>query len=233
MTEVEECGNVCGHNTGDQNWGKHNFGDHNLGNHNVGHQNDGHKNIGDQNNGDQNYGDQNFGDQNFGNNNIGDQNHGDQNFGRNNYGDQNYGDHNFGDQNFGNHNVGHYNSTDRALGWFNTKATLEYSIFNKPYDGRLTFSDMPRFLHDVELTSWIRAQDMTEREKEHNPSYTSCDGYLRLNDYKEAIQKAWDKAPEEERRQVLDLPNWDNEIFKEITGIDVENELQNQSNQED
>ena len=34
-----------------------------------------------------------------------------------------------------------------------------------------------------------------------------------------------DKADEEDKRKCFDLPNWDNEIFKAISGIDVEKEL--------
>ena len=43
--------------------------------------------------------------------------------------------------------------------------------------------------------------------------------------YKEAWRKSWNKASDEDRRKVLALPNWDNEVFKEISGIDVEKEL--------
>lgn len=142
-----------------------------------------------------NLGHQNSGAQNWGDNNTGDQNHGNHNFGNRNY----------GDHNFGNHNVGHYNSTDRALGCFNTKPNVEYSVFNKPSDVRLALYELPIFLRTVKLTT--------------------CSGHLRENSYKEAIQKAWDEATEDERGAVLDLPNWNNEIFEEITGIDVETEL--------
>jgi len=38
-------------------------------------------------------------------------------------------------------------------------------------------------------------------------------------------RKSWDRASDRDRRVVLSLPNFDNDIFKEITGIDVYKEL--------
>ena len=43
--------------------------------------------------------------------------------------------------------------------------------------------------------------------------------------YKEAFRIAWDKADKEEHRKLLNLPNWNNEIFMEISGIDAESEI--------
>ena len=45
-------------------------------------------------------------------------------------------------------------------------------------------------------------------------------------EYKEAWKLAWDKVGKEEHEQLLKLPNWDNEVFKEITGIDAESEIE-------
>ena len=39
--------------------------------------------------------------------------------------------------------------------------------------------------------------------------------------YKEAWANFWNKITPERKQQFLDLPNFDPEIFKEITGIDV------------
>lgn len=41
----------------------------------------------------------------------------------------------------------------------------------------------------------------------------------------EAFRIAWNKADKEEHKKLLKLPNWDNEIFKEISGIDAEAEI--------
>lgn len=38
-------------------------------------------------------------------------------------------------------------------------------------------------------------------------------------------RKSWDAAPDSDRRKVYNIPNWNNEIFKDISGIDVDKEL--------
>ena len=42
---------------------------------------------------------------------------------------------------------------------------------------------------------------------------------------KEAFRSAWNKAGPKERKKFLELPNWDNEVFKELSGIDAEAEI--------
>ena len=66
---------------------------------------------------------------------------------------------------------------------------------------------------------------MTKEEKEEYPEYKTTGGYLKTIDYQEAWKVSWDKADDEDRRKCLDLPNWNNELFLEISGIDVEKEL--------
>lgn len=66
---------------------------------------------------------------------------------------------------------------------------------------------------------------MTEEEKENNPSHETTGGFLRVKNYKDAWRDSWNKAEEDDRRKVYELPNWNNKIFKEITGIDVDLEL--------
>lgn len=78
---------------------------------------------------------------------------------------------------------------------------------------------------------------MTQEEKVANPLYNIAGGYLKKNieratnrdtatkQMHEAWRKSWDKATDEDRRKVYTLPNWDNEVFKEISGIDVDKEL--------
>lgn len=75
------------------------------------------------------------------------------------------------------------------------------------------------------LTNWIPEDKMTDKEKDAYPSYVTCKGYLKVCTHEQAWRDAWDKADTEDRKKCLDLPNWDNEVFKEISGIDVEKEL--------
>lgn len=68
---------------------------------------------------------------------------------------------------------------------------------------------------------------MTDQEKINYPTYKTTGGFLKAKEYKVAWREAWDKADLEDRKKCLSLPNWDNEIFKDISGIDVEAELNN------
>ena len=48
---------------------------------------------------------------------------------------------------------------------------------------------------------------------------------LLADGYKASWRASWDAASDEDRRKVLSLPNWDNAVFLEITGIDAEKEI--------
>jgi len=62
---------------------------------------------------------------------------------------------------------------------------------------------------------------MSDIEKEQNPKYITTQGFLKNIDYKEAWAKAWKAAPEEDKKLLKTLPNFDAEVFEEITGIKI------------
>ena len=66
---------------------------------------------------------------------------------------------------------------------------------------------------------------MNNKEKEAYPSYVTIGGYLKCYDNRTAWRNSWNKTTKEDREKCLQLPNWNNEMFKEISGIDVEKEL--------
>jgi hypothetical protein len=66
---------------------------------------------------------------------------------------------------------------------------------------------------------------MSDKEKTAFPTYVTTGGYLKEKSYVEAWRESWDKASLEDKKKVLSLPNWDNDIFKEISGIDVLQEI--------
>ena len=76
-----------------------------------------------------------------------------------------------------------------------------------------------------DLSVFVKELEMDESEKEDNPSYKTMGGYLKTLDYKEAWRMSWSKADIEDKKRVLDIPNWNNQKFLEITGINVEREL--------
>ena len=186
--------------------------------------NSGNRNSGNWNSGDWNSGDCNSGNWNSGIWNSGNWNSGNRNSGNRNSGDWNSGDWNSGDCNSGNWNSGNWNSGNCNSGFFNTNEPF-VRMFNKDTKLKKYEIDIPLFCH-FDLTVWVSHDTATEEEKEyHNEEIKTCGGFLKTLDYKEAWRLAWNKASKEEHLEMLKLPNWDNEVFKEISGIDAEAEI--------
>jgi len=178
------------------------------------------------NKGDWNSGDWNSGDYNSGNKNSGNRNSGDRNSGNGNLGNDNSGNWNPGHFNSGNWNPGHFNSGNWNPGNYNSgylcTKTPKIRIFDQETD-QITI-DFPTWFY-FKLTIWIESAVMSNEEKQNNPQYEVTGGYLRKLSYKEAWRISWDKASMEDRAKTLTLPNWDNEKFLQISGINVEKEL--------
>lgn len=137
---------------------------------------------------------------------------------------------NSGDENSGDFNSGNRNSGDWNSGFFNTDSPL-VRIFNKETNVPRNDIDFPSFLY-FNLTVWVSYDTATyEEKKAHKTEIETCGGFLKTFSYKEAFRIAWDKADKEEHKKLLKLPNWDNEIFKDISGIDAEFEIAKEENE--
>jgi len=183
--------------------------------------NTGSWNTGRRNTGGWNTGGWNTGHRNTGNSNTGGWNTGHRNTGNSNTANGNTGYSNTGSWNTGNWNTGNWNVCDRETGFFNTQEIKTIRVFNKDCAVAVwDQADKPCFLH-FDLTEWICEGDMTDQEKIDNNTFHITGGYLKSYTYKEAFQKSWDEADEEDRAKLFELPNFDAEVFKEISGIDV------------
>ena len=195
-------------NTGKENTGKSNAGDYNTGDYNTGNYNT------------SNY---NTGDYNTSNCNTGDCNVGYRNSGGYNTGDYNTGDCNAGNYNTGNCNTGNYNSCNFSTGFFNSVEQPIY-FFNK--EVKLTRDEIVNLkgldvASRLKLSEWVYTDDMTESEKQQHPEHETTGGYLKTYTYKQAWTNLWEKLNKDEKQAIKDLPNFDKEVFKEITGITV------------
>ena len=94
-------------------------------------------------------------------------------------------------------------------------------MFNKPTDKKWDDIDHPNF-YEFYLNKWIPESDMTDKEKKDDPNFFVRQGYLKTYTWNEAWANYWRDCDEKEKQRVLNLPNFDADIFKEITGIDVE-----------
>lgn len=138
----------------------------------------------------------------------------------------NSGDFNSGDRNSGDFNSGIFNSCDYSNGVFCSKSP-KINIFNVP-----TNMTMREFVNskyyvaiissDFILTEWI---NYAKEEMEKDESKNLIGGYLKTYSYQEACKNWWENMTEENREIIMSMPNFDAEIFKEITGIEVKNNV--------
>lgn len=102
--------------------------------------------------------------------------------------------------NSGNRNSGDCNSGD----WLNSDA--RYILMNCPSN----------------VIAWVWDDDMTDEEKEQHPEYSVTGGFLKHIEKETGRQMWWDGLSDRKKDIVMQLPNFDKDIFKEIIGITVE-----------
>jgi hypothetical protein len=199
-------------NSGSYNSGKHNSGSFNNGNGNTGACNNGNSNSGYRNNGDYNSGNFNDGYRNSGNYNSGNFNSGYQNSGNSNTGKYNSGNRNSGLFNSCNFSNGVFCTIEPKINIFNmpTNMTMREFYSSKYYDA-ITSSDF-------NLTEWV---PYTEEEMKRDESKKIIGGYLRVYTYKEACKNWWNGMSSKNKAIICSMPNFDANVFKEITGIEV------------
>lgn len=180
-----------------------------------------------------NSGDYNSGNRNSGYFNSGNFNSGNFNSGYYNSGYYNSGDCNSGNFNSGNYNSGYYNSGYCNSGWFNTNEP-KMRFFNK--DSNYTYTEFCEKFNliypDLKTTYWCSKDEMTKEEKKEIDGWEEMGGYLKTMTYKEAWAEYWDRASSDDKKWFQSLPNFDSNIFKEITGIDVKDRTDTKKKQE-
>ena len=178
-----------------RNTGIANTGENNTGNYNSGNNNTGSYNSGSCNTGMYNSGSDNIGNYNSGCFNVGFYNDGSNNVGSHNSGHFNVGYHNDGDENTGYYNSGYSNSGHYNSGDYNA------GMFN---------SNSPK------LRMFNKECDVTYTEFLSSLAYSFT--LLLHNIFNKNLSK-------EDCKHIVELPNFDPDIFKEITGIDIYEEM--------
>ena len=180
------------------------------------------------NSGDWNSGNRNSGDCNSGDWNSGNRNSGNRNSGLCNSGNRNSGNRNSGDWNSGNRNSGDWNKCSFSNGCFNTVEPKIY-LFNKPSDWTYRDwlnSDARYLLNQIpgDVLEYVWFEGMTDEEKTAHPEAKTTGGYLKQLDNSECGSIWWRGLNDYEKSIIKAIPNFDKEIFKEITGVDVDME---------
>lgn len=73
-----------------------------------------------------------------------------------------------------------------------------------------------------DILAWVLDDDMTDEEKEQHPEYSVTGGFLKHIEKETERQMWWDDLSDRQKDIVMQLPNFDKGIFKEITGISVD-----------
>ncbi|HGM3594959.1 TPA: pentapeptide repeat-containing protein, partial [Clostridioides difficile] len=144
-------------------------------------------------------------------------------------GNYNVGNGNTGYGNTGAYNIGNCNSGDWNIGDYNSGVFCtdvpKIRMFNKETD--LTYEDWMNskarhiLIKNSNLMEWVYAKNMSEEEKKNNPKYETVGGYLKVFTFEEMCKNMWNSLTDEEKKVIMEIPNFDADIFKEITGIEV------------
>ena len=133
---------------------------------------------------------------------------------------------NSGDWNSGDWNSGDWNKCDFSNGCFNTTSPKIY-LFNKPsewtYEDWLN-SEARYLLNQIpgDVLEYICLSDMTDEEKAAHPEAETTGGYLKVLDNSECAVIWWRGLSDRQKAIITAIPNFDKAIFKEITGIDID-----------
>ena len=137
-------------------------------------------------------------------------------------GDWSTGNCSTGDCSTGNYSTGDWSISDYSTGHFSTEDYSGFGAFNKPCTpDEWRNAVKPNWLY-FDLTEWIATDDMTDQEKRDNPTHKTTGGYLKVYDYKEAWRRSYNKATREEQLAVKNLPNFDADVFYQISGIRID-----------
>lgn len=74
------------------------------------------------------------------------------------------------------------------------------------------------------LLEYVIWEGMTDEEKNSHPEAETTGGYLKKLNKFECNIEWWCGLSDKEKAIIIAIPNFDKEIFKEITGIDIDKE---------
>lgn len=157
---------------------------------------------------------------NTGYRNTGDWNTGHSNTGNCNTGQSNTGNWNTGDRNTGDRNTGIFNTCDFSCGVFCTESP-KINIFNVKSEWTMREFMETKYYNAIYsapfiLTEWV---GYTDDEKQNDPQKNAIGGYLKQYTFHDACKKWWGKLSPDARKTIMEIPNFDPDIFFEITGI--------------
>lgn len=118
---------------------------------------------------------------------------------------------NTGYRNTGSYNTGYCNTKTPKVTMFNKESNIDFGtkMYYKIYN---TF-----YKYSKPLCEWISASNMTDEEKKNNKTWETTQGYLKVNNN----TYNGNQVTKEDEEFIRGLPNFDEKILLECTGIDL------------
>ena len=144
-----------------------------------------------------------------------------------NTGSRNTGDWNTGSRNTGYCNTGDWNTGDWNTGVFCTDKNPTIKMFDKESNWTMQewLNSNARYILNkcpVNTIKFVLRDEMSEEERQKHPEHETIGGYLKIVTVSRTDKQAWwNDLKKEERQEVLNLPNFDKNIFFECIGIEV------------
>ena len=69
---------------------------------------------------------------------------------------------------------------------------------------------------------YVKLEDMTDAKKCDRPEAETTGGYLKEFDITDRRNEWWRSLSDSDKDVITSIPNFDKDIFKEITGIDID-----------
>lgn len=122
---------------------------------------------------------------------------------------------NTGNWNKSSFNTGCFNTEEQKIMLFNKLSDMTYREWIGSY-ARYLLLQIPK-----DVVEWVYEEDMTDEEKIANPTYETTGGYLKVLDESECGQLWWNSLSDDKKKIIEEIPNFDDEIFEQCTGIKV------------
>ena len=92
-------------------------------------------------------------------------------------------------------------------------------VFNKPCKKEEWDKAIKPSCLYFDVNEWVPFSEMTDKEKKEHKTSIETGGYMKKLDYKEEFKKSMERASAEEIELVKKLPNFDKDVFFEISGF--------------
>jgi hypothetical protein len=88
-------------------------------------------------------------------------------------------------------------------------------VYTKEFENRI------RSLKVKPILEWVSESHMNEQEKTDHPSYKTTGGYIKKTD-----RHDWRYLTDEDKAFIKALPNFDDTVFKQITGVSLSDDIE-------